>query len=95
MTKKRPPSPEQQAERQRAKATLNARLAHEVRAYDAQWCDPAGYRRVKNVAAMREQSLTRIRRRDAMMDWLRMYESWREANKQADRLRRAGANAGG
>lgn len=75
-----------EAARRLALAALNKRLAYEAHLYAVQWCDPAGYRQRwqqewrADVAAMREQRLARIKRRDAMLEWLRMYESWRETN---------------
>ena len=77
-------SPEQQAERA-AHVALRNRLAEEARRFRLHW-DPQSYRLylrrelARKLAEMRAQRLARIRRRDAMMDWLRQYESWREAN---------------
>jgi hypothetical protein len=75
-----------EAARRLALAALNKRLAYEAHLYAVQWCDPAGYRQRwqqewrADVAAMREQRLDRIKRRDDLIAWLLQYETWREEN---------------
>jgi hypothetical protein len=65
--------------------THSERLAAAA-AYAEMWCNPAQYRRQlqrelrRNIAIMRQQRLERVKRRDALLSWLRLYEAWRETH---------------
>ena len=70
---------------QEMQAQLVASLADQARRYSLWWSNnPGVFRRClqrelrRNIQEMREQRQARIERRDAMLDWLGRYETWRE-----------------